>query len=69
MRDPDRIPELLDALAAAWLLAPDQRFGQLVDNIASATDLNVRLAEDEQWLAAIGAYAHRTREATQGGAG
>lgn len=69
MRDPDRIPELLDALAAAWRTAPDERFGQFVDNIASLSSLNVRLAEDDQWLAAIDAYAHHMRDVTGGGSG
>jgi hypothetical protein len=59
MRDPGRIPPLLEALARAWALTPDWRFGQLVDNIARQGGLNLRLAEDDAWLAAIEALSAR----------
>lgn len=33
MREPKRIRKFCDRLAAAWELAPDLRFGQLLSNI------------------------------------
>ena len=32
MRDPKRIPEMLQALGEVWMKYPDLRLGQLVDN-------------------------------------
>lgn len=34
MRDPARIPRMLDALRRAWERSPDLRLGQLVSNAA-----------------------------------
>lgn len=34
MRDPNRIPRILDLLEKAWKEVPDWRLGQLVENIA-----------------------------------
>lgn len=34
MRDPNRIPRVLELLEKAWKEAPDWRLGQLVENIA-----------------------------------
>jgi len=43
-RRPERIPELLSALAAYWRQEPHLRLGQIVDNfakaLAAALDLN-----------------------------
>ena len=33
MRNPNRIPEVLDAVRQLWELYPDWRFGQLVCNV------------------------------------
>ena len=32
MRDPDRIPRILQVLSAAWMANPDMRLTQLVNN-------------------------------------
>lgn len=32
MRDPERIPEILDFLADYWLAHPDLRLGQIIGN-------------------------------------
>ena len=37
MRDPNRIPKVLDLLEKAWQEVPDWRLGQLISNIARAT--------------------------------
>lgn len=34
MRDPNRIPRILDLLEKAWKKVPDWRLGQLIENIA-----------------------------------
>ena len=34
MRDPERIPRVLDLLGKAWREVPDWRLGQLIENIA-----------------------------------
>lgn len=34
MRDPNRIPQVLQLLAAAWVANPDMRLTQLVSNAA-----------------------------------
>lgn len=34
MRDPDRIPEILELLGEIWRLEPDLRLGQLIFNAA-----------------------------------
>lgn len=34
MRDPERIPRVLDLLEKAWMEVPDWRLGQLIENIA-----------------------------------
>jgi hypothetical protein len=36
MRDPNRIPQMLQLLGAAWMANPDMRLTQLVQNAASA---------------------------------
>ena len=34
MRNPDRIPEIIELLQKAWELVPDWRLGQLIYNMA-----------------------------------
>lgn len=34
MRDPNRIPKMLEELEVAWLEHPDMRLGQLILNLA-----------------------------------
>ena len=34
MRDPQRIPRVLDLLEKVWAEVPDWRLGQLIENIA-----------------------------------
>jgi hypothetical protein len=47
MRDPNRIPRILDLLKVMWRIAPDQRLGQVVDNYANPKQINMRLVEDD----------------------
>lgn len=39
MRSPDRIPEILNELAAIWQKYPDLRLGQLLLNVAQDPQL------------------------------
>ncbi len=39
MRDPNRIPPIIDALEELWVRFPDFRFGQMVSNIYNKYDL------------------------------
>ncbi len=64
MRDVNRIPKVLQALQELWLLVPDQRFGQLIENVITR-ELGIgvnqmdRLEsglwnwEEDKWLKAI----------------
>jgi hypothetical protein len=47
MRDPDRIPTVLEQLERIWTRHPDWRLGQLVSNIASWADQDVWNLEEE----------------------
>jgi len=37
MRDPQRIARIVEKLRQLWLSYPDQRLGQLVENVTSAS--------------------------------
>ena len=39
MRDPNRIPIMLDELKALWEMNPDWRLGQLIANLSRASDI------------------------------
>lgn len=38
MRDPNRIPEVLEEIEHLWRLHPDWRLGQLISNLAAWSD-------------------------------
>jgi uncharacterized protein YihD (DUF1040 family) len=40
MRNPQRIPKILDLLEKAWQEVPDWRLGQLIENIARDMEWN-----------------------------
>lgn len=40
MRDPQRIPRVLNLLGRVWAEVPDWRLGQLIENIARDTGWN-----------------------------
>jgi hypothetical protein len=54
MRDPKRIPKILDLLKDLWNLYPDQRFLQLLSNdLLTQADGDIFFIEDtqiEKWL-------------------
>ncbi len=64
MRDPGRIDQIIDALRDAWHMAPDQRFGQFIDNLQRTGEFSfrtgdneyrcdIRNLEDDRWLKAL----------------
>lgn len=52
VRNPDRIPEVLDAVAERWRESPDLRLGQLLYAIADGDPFGV---EDDALLAELDA--------------
>lgn len=57
MRDPKRIPRVLDALRQAWQRHPDWRLGQLVSNAMGPGPQDVFFREDADWEIAFRALA------------
>lgn len=56
MRDPKRIPEMLDELKKVWERSPDLRLGQLIDNIVTRTPCPLFYIEDEDMVERIKKY-------------
>ena len=56
MRDPKRIPEVLDELRKVWEKSPDLRLGQLIDNIVTRTPCPLFYIEDEDLVERIKRY-------------
>lgn len=53
MRDPKRIPEILNELKKTWARFPDLRLGQLIDNIVSRSPCPLFYIEDEDLIERI----------------
>lgn len=53
MRDKKRIKPFLEEFEKLWLKNPDQRFGQLVYNLARFNNLDMFNTEDDEWFKAI----------------
>lgn len=47
MRDPNRIPQVLNALGQYWMKHPDLRLGQIVSNAQSTHRINAGLADTQ----------------------
>ena len=50
MRDPNRIPKVLDYVRRAWERNPDLRLGQLIVNLTSERFADLFYVEDDQLL-------------------
>lgn len=48
MRDPKRIPEILNQIQQAWATFPDLRLGQLIINVATKNHKDPYYIEDEE---------------------
>ncbi len=53
MRNPERIPIILEALRKVWEQSPDSRLGQLIANSASIGEAEIFYIEDDEMLKAI----------------
>lgn len=62
MRDPKRIKEFCEQLAAIWERVPDWRFGQFVSNVLGQVQTekkrDIFFIEDDEMLTAVKAYFH-----------
>lgn len=61
-RDRNRIDDVIAALRAAWIAAPQLRFGQLVNEAAAIGGLHVLGSEDDAWQQAFDTQAQKHRE-------
>lgn len=50
MRDPNRIPTILNSIRNMWEAYPDQRLGQLILNFGPASDAALYYIEDEDLI-------------------
>ena len=57
MRDKNRIPEILNRIAAVWSYCPDLRLGQLIENATGSCN-SLYYKEDEQLVQDLEAYAN-----------
>ena len=63
MRNPQRIPEILDLLEKAWKEVPDWRLGQLVYNISECTEwYDVYCMEDDDFEKGVKELLDRWKE-------
>lgn len=53
MRDPNRIPIILDAIKELWETMPDMRLGQLVYCIMSSFPYDYFQVEDDKFMEAL----------------
>ena len=61
-RDRNRIDDVIAALRAAWIAAPQLRFGQLVNEAAAVGGLHLLGSEDDAWQQAFDTQAQKHRE-------
>lgn len=50
MRDPKRIPEILEKLRVIWERVPDWRLGQLINNVTYVSSVPAFYVEDEELI-------------------
>lgn len=63
MRDPKRIPEILNTLQEIWEKVPDWRFFQLISNIPwKDMQRDSFYYEDDKTLASLKAYLDKFKE-------
>jgi uncharacterized protein YihD (DUF1040 family) len=53
MRDPNRIPVILEAIRTYWEKYPDLRLGQLIDNASYHSIADLFYVEDDVLLLAL----------------
>lgn len=62
MRDPDRIPEVLEKLGRLWKLDPDLRLGQIVMKLSADANNSAFFIEDDRILGCIEARLKKMEE-------
>jgi len=62
MRDPNRIPVVLDKLREFWELYPDWRLGQLFNNLQSIIGHDMFYMEDEMLIDFLDSVIKRTEK-------
>lgn len=70
MRDPNRIPVVLEQIEKLWRLHPDWRLGQLISNVAAWVDVNnatVWEVEDESLTAEIDRHLNQVEQPAETG--
>ena len=68
MRDPSRIPKVLEAIEKIWRLHPDWRLGQLVCNLAAWSDPTQNIVwdiEDDSLMAEVERHLANQRGSEQ----
>jgi len=50
MRDPERIPEILNKLKEIWEKYPDLRLGQLISNMSDRSPWPLFYIEDDEFI-------------------
>lgn len=56
MRDPNRIPQVMEKLQKLWEQVPDWRFMQLINNIQSAEGYDLFYVEDSTFVDILDKY-------------
>ncbi len=71
MRDPDRIPFMLERIETLWRAVPDWRLSQVIVNALDVTSPETFYAEDERLIVGIerliGTYAPSSHEGGERG--
>ena len=63
MRDPERIPEILDKLKEVWEEYPDLRLGQLIDNVVGRSPWPLFYIEDKDLVEKVKKFYGNARVA------
>ena len=67
MRDPDRIPQVLEKVARLWRMYPDWRLGQLTANVATWRDTDVSEIEEDELADEIDRHICQPQQASERG--
>ena len=68
MRDPNRIPRIIETLSRLWQARPDMRLAQIIvtaGNLSGASDDNMYNVEDEDLEAGMQRYLGILRDASR----
>ena len=63
MRNPKRIPEVLDEIKKTWARFPDLRLGQLIENVVGRSPQPLFYIEDEDLVKRMEKFSNEARVA------